>query len=106
MQPIQQRKRASEGARPARRVPDREADLRVARVRAVPAGPAVAHGQEARVARPGPVAGSATREVAPEAASEVAATMVVAVARVEAIAGRARQARACAVVLAVVGSVA
>ncbi|HYO49072.1 MAG TPA: hypothetical protein VEW94_04395 [Chloroflexia bacterium] len=106
MHPIQQKKRVSEGARPARRVPDREAARLVARVRVAPVGPAVAHVQVVRVARHGPVAGSATRGVAPEAASEVAEIMVVAAARVEAIAGRARQARACAVALAVVGSVA
>ncbi|HET6261947.1 MAG TPA: hypothetical protein VFG99_06870 [Chloroflexia bacterium] len=95
---IQQRKRVSEGARPARRVPDREGGLRVARVRAVPVGLAAAHGQEARVARHGPAAGSATQEVAPEVASEVAEIMEVAEARVEAIAGRARQAGVCAAV--------
>jgi hypothetical protein len=97
MYPIQQRKRVSEAARPARLVPDPEADLRVARVRAAPVGPAVAQGREARVVRHGPVAGSATREVAPEVASVVAETMAH-VARAEAIGGRARQARECAVV--------
>ncbi|HYP18598.1 MAG TPA: hypothetical protein VEY08_00885 [Chloroflexia bacterium] len=69
----------------------------------VPADPAVAHGQEARVAQLGPVAGSATQEAAPEVASEVVVIQAVAEAQVEAIAVQARQVRVCAVALAVVG---
>jgi streptogramin lyase len=57
----------------------------------------VAHVQAARVARLDPAAGSATRVVAPEAASEAVEIMALA-ARAAEIAGRARQARVCAAV--------